>query len=284
MFQDARQIAAGTSLPTDVCIVGAGAAGITLAWSLRDAGFRVLVLESGGLEFEEPTQALYAGENLGLPDEDPQTTRLRFFGGSTNHWAGWCRPLEPEDFSPADPADLRAWPLRRAELDPYYRTAQTLCELRAIQLRRPGALAEGWRRAGAGARSATVADGTVPGQSADAIWHRVSRRAGAGRERHGRAARQCSGNSYGCNGRSRGGRACQQPGGTGVRRRGAHRGVGHGRAGKCPPPAPLQPRANRRPGQWSRRGRPLLHGSPVADRSGFRGLRLSGSRPSALHG
>jgi len=129
MFQDARQLSAGTSPQTDVCIVGAGAAGITLAWSLRDAGFRVLVLESGGLELEEPTQALYAGENRGLPDEDPDITRLRFFGGSTNHWAGWCRPLEPADFSPADPSDLRAWPLRRTDLDPYYRTAQTLCEL-----------------------------------------------------------------------------------------------------------------------------------------------------------
>jgi choline dehydrogenase-like flavoprotein len=129
MFQDARQLPAGTSLESDVCIVGAGAAGITLAWSLRGAGFRVLLLESGGFELEEATQALYAGENRGVPDDDLDITRLRFFGGSTNHWAGWCRPLEPEDFTPADPSDLRAWPLRREDLDPYYRVAQTLCEL-----------------------------------------------------------------------------------------------------------------------------------------------------------
>ena len=129
MFHDARQLSAGTKLETELCIIGAGAAGITLALSLREAGFRVLLLESGGLEFEEATQALYAGDNTGLPNYDLDTSRLRFFGGSTNHWASWCRPLEPEDFKPADPADLRTWPLSRADLEPYYRVAQTLCEL-----------------------------------------------------------------------------------------------------------------------------------------------------------
>src|SRR5580693_7797965 len=98
MIRDARQLSAGTTIETDVCIIGAGAAGITLAYALRDAGFRVLLLESGGFEFEEATQALYAGENLGPTNEEVDISRLRFFGGSTNHWAGWCRPLEPEDF------------------------------------------------------------------------------------------------------------------------------------------------------------------------------------------
>lgn len=129
MFRDARRLSAGTTLETEICIVGAGAAGITLALSLRDAGFRVLLLESGGLELEAETQALYQGENRGVPDYDPDVSRLRFFGGSTNHWAGWCRPLEPGDFKPADATDLRTWPLSRADLEPYYRRAQTLCEL-----------------------------------------------------------------------------------------------------------------------------------------------------------
>jgi len=129
MFRDARQLPAGTSLETDVCIVGGGAAGIALALSLRDAGFRVLLLESGGFEPEAATQALYRGENRGVPDDDPDVSRLRFFGGSTNHWAGWCRPLEPEDFKPADPSDPRAWPFSRADLEPYYRAAQSICQL-----------------------------------------------------------------------------------------------------------------------------------------------------------
>ncbi len=128
-FQDARQLPSETKLETDLCVIGAGAAGITLALSLRDAGFRVLLLESGGLEYEEATQALYEGDNTGLPNYDLDASRLRFFGGTTNHWASWCRPLEPEDFKPADSSDIRTWPLSRADLEPYYRGAQNLCEL-----------------------------------------------------------------------------------------------------------------------------------------------------------
>ena len=75
MFRDARQLSAGTSLETDLCIVGAGAAGITLAWSLRDAGFRVLLLESGGLELEDATQELYKGENRGAHEFDLDVLR-----------------------------------------------------------------------------------------------------------------------------------------------------------------------------------------------------------------
>jgi choline dehydrogenase-like flavoprotein len=128
-FRDARQLSAGTTLETEICIVGAGAAGITLGLALRESGFGVLMLESGGLELEEATQALYQGENRGIDDFDLDVSRLRFFGGSTNHWAGWCRPLEPVDFTHKDPSDLRTWPLRRTDLDRYYDVAQTLCEL-----------------------------------------------------------------------------------------------------------------------------------------------------------
>jgi choline dehydrogenase-like flavoprotein len=128
-FQDARRLPAQTTLETDLCIAGAGAAGITLALSLRDAGFRILLLESGGLEYEEATQALYQGENRGVPNYDLDVSRLRLFGGTTNHWSGWCRPFEPIDFQPTDPADLRAWPFSRADMEPYYRAAQTICQL-----------------------------------------------------------------------------------------------------------------------------------------------------------
>ncbi len=129
MFRDARQLSAGTNLESDICIIGAGAAGITLALSLRAAGFRTLLVESGGLEPDDGTQALYEGDNRGVPDDDPAISRLRFFGGATNHWAGWCRPLEPVDFRPPNAADLRVWPISRADLDPYYRAAQTICQL-----------------------------------------------------------------------------------------------------------------------------------------------------------
>ena len=98
MFIDAHTVADSTVLTTDVCIVGAGAAGITLARELGDGKRDVLLVESGGLEFEAATQALYSGRNIGRDYFPLDAARLRFFGGTTNHWTGWCKPLNPSDF------------------------------------------------------------------------------------------------------------------------------------------------------------------------------------------
>jgi len=134
MLLDARQFPVGTVLDAEICIVGAGAAGIAMAMALRGRGLRVLLLESGGLELEEATQALYEGSSVGVPNEALDVSRLRYFGGTTNHWAGWCRPLEPWDFRPgevgaAGAADIRTWPITREVLDPYYVRAQAMCEM-----------------------------------------------------------------------------------------------------------------------------------------------------------
>jgi len=94
MFADARSVPRDTKLDTDVCIIGAGAAGITLALELIGSPFRVTVLESGGFQYETETQDLYQGDSIGLPYTDLNAPRLRFFGGTTNHWGGICRPFE----------------------------------------------------------------------------------------------------------------------------------------------------------------------------------------------
>jgi len=76
-----------------VVIIGAGAAGLTLASRLDKAGVRVLLAESGGFEHEAEVQDMYAGEVRGLP-YDLTTSRLRYFGGTTNHWAGQSDSLD----------------------------------------------------------------------------------------------------------------------------------------------------------------------------------------------
>ena len=113
----------------DLVIVGAGAAGITLARQFAKTRTSVLLVESGGLERDEAQQDLYMGEQLGLPDLPLHVSRLRYFGGSTNHWAGWCRPLEPEDFASRKDWPESGWPIRRSDLDAYYRQAADLVEL-----------------------------------------------------------------------------------------------------------------------------------------------------------
>jgi choline dehydrogenase-like flavoprotein len=50
----------------DVCVVGAGPAGITLARRLAAAGARVALMEAGGLEITEESQDVYRGTSVGM--------------------------------------------------------------------------------------------------------------------------------------------------------------------------------------------------------------------------
>ena len=128
MFIDGRTLPDKSQIEADLAIIGAGAAGITLARALKNTGLKIALVESGGLAFEDATQELYQGETSGTP-YNLDTARLRYFGGSTNHWGGWCRPLEALDFEPRDWVPHSGWPIKRTDLDPYYVTAQEICQL-----------------------------------------------------------------------------------------------------------------------------------------------------------
>lgn len=129
MLIDARSVASQEQLTTDVCIIGAGAAGITLARQLSGQHFQVSLLESGGLEYEAETQALYQAENQGLDYFPLETARLRFLGGSTNHWGGVCRPFDELDFVSRPWVPYSGWPISKADLQAYYTQAAALCQL-----------------------------------------------------------------------------------------------------------------------------------------------------------
>lgn len=116
-------------LDADVCIVGAGAAGITIARELAGSEIRVLVLESGGLAYDRATQELARGEVAAHAYPPLESSRLRIFGGTTAHWNGWCRPLDPVDFERRAAVPHSGWPIRPRELGPYYERAQRLCQL-----------------------------------------------------------------------------------------------------------------------------------------------------------
>ncbi|MBV9174152.1 MAG: GMC family oxidoreductase [Chloroflexi bacterium] len=128
-FLDARRIPDGATLETDVCIVGAGAAGCTLARELAGQDFKVFLIESGGIRYDGRIQALAKGElasDFGFPLDD---TRVRGFGGTTAIWMGACRPLDAYDFEPHDWVPYSGWPFGRSELDPYYARAQVVCQI-----------------------------------------------------------------------------------------------------------------------------------------------------------
>lgn len=124
---DAKELPDGHRDTADVCVIGGGPAGITVALGLEGSGLDVVLLEGGRREFDEELQDLYAGETAGVHYYELDETRLRMLGGSSNHWEGYCRPLAPEDFDGSYGAP--AWPLGLAELEPHYRRAQELCQL-----------------------------------------------------------------------------------------------------------------------------------------------------------
>ncbi len=123
MIYDALQLPDGTVFETDVCIIGAGAAGIAIAVELADSPVKVLLLESGGFEEEDASRDLSAGENNGIAYGPLEALRARFFGGSTNKWGGWSRPFDREDFEPRAWVRNSGWPISRADLVPFYKRA-----------------------------------------------------------------------------------------------------------------------------------------------------------------
>jgi choline dehydrogenase-like flavoprotein len=129
MFVDARTLPVLETIECDICIVGAGAAGLSIAAQLIGAGHKLCILESGGFELDAATQALYEGENLGLPYFPLDVCRLRYFGGSTNHWGGFCMPFRAEDFEAQPWLPHSGWPIGLDAMVPYIQRAAKLLEL-----------------------------------------------------------------------------------------------------------------------------------------------------------
>jgi len=119
-FLDGREIEPETKLDFDLCIAGAGAAGITIAREFLRTNLRVCVLESGGLHLDAAVNGLSEIDDIGRLPGKEGLNRLRYFGGSTNHWGGHCIPLEPDDFEKLDWIAYSGWPYDYNELRPYY--------------------------------------------------------------------------------------------------------------------------------------------------------------------
>ncbi len=118
MIADAERIDAS------VCIVGAGAAGLTLAAELLAKGHDVCVLERGVQTSGYPTTA--TAENVGVASWPIDAALGRGVGGTLRHWRGICRALAPQDFAPRDWMPASGWPLTRDVLAPFQRRAHEL--------------------------------------------------------------------------------------------------------------------------------------------------------------
>ena len=136
MIVDSSELQGVEDLEADNCILGAGPAGLTLARELEGVGRCVILIESGGLEFDEATQSLSRGPGDDTPD--PYSLRCRQFGGTSNWWWGELGDgrlvaryaiMDETDFEPKEKVPHTGWPFRKSHLEPYYERAQSFLGL-----------------------------------------------------------------------------------------------------------------------------------------------------------
>jgi choline dehydrogenase-like flavoprotein len=129
MIQDADGIVRDAIIAANICIIGGGPAGITLALTLARTGQSILVLESGDLGTDANAQALNTGEvaNEAL-HSPPDKYRQRGLGGATAIWGGRCVPFDPIDFQARSWMDHTGWPISYDAVEKHYPAANALCE------------------------------------------------------------------------------------------------------------------------------------------------------------
>ena len=104
---------------SQVCIVGAGIAGLTLAHKFSALGIDTVLLEAGGEAIDQRSQNYFSGAQLqSHPHVGTTEGRFRVLGGSSLRWGGQLQPLsaEPEP----------AWPISNEDLAPFAAEAERL--------------------------------------------------------------------------------------------------------------------------------------------------------------
>ena len=129
MHTDARTLDNESTIEGDICIIGAGAAGISIALEFMNTAYKVILLEGGGFEYEERLQELYDGKITGQRYYPIKSSELHYFGGTTGHWGGMCSLFDPIAFQKRDWVDMSGWPFPQETLIPYYKRGHTVLDL-----------------------------------------------------------------------------------------------------------------------------------------------------------
>ena len=118
MFKDLGKLDEFQESEYDICIIGSGPAGLTIANHI-DKKKKVLICEGGDFEQSDQSTDCYVGKIVGDPYFDLDVCRLRQFGGTSGHWGGWCRTLDDVDFLQKKLNSKAYWPITKDELDIY---------------------------------------------------------------------------------------------------------------------------------------------------------------------
>lgn len=129
MHIDAKTLDNDSLIEGDICIVGAGAAGISIALEWMNTPYKVILLEGGGFEYEDRIQELYSGKTTGQTYYPIKSSELHYFGGTTGHWGGMCSLFDPIAFKKRDWVNLSGWPITQDDLIPFYQRAHINMDL-----------------------------------------------------------------------------------------------------------------------------------------------------------
>jgi choline dehydrogenase-like flavoprotein len=125
---DGRSLSQGEILEADLCIVGGGPAGLTLASTFIGSGISVILVETGGEKQDKQTDALSGGASKSDKYAPLTMYRRRMLGGASVIWGGRCVPYDAIDFEARDYAPNTGWPYPKSVLDPYYDQATEISD------------------------------------------------------------------------------------------------------------------------------------------------------------
>lgn len=137
MIIDGSTLVNGGQREHDLCIVGSGIAGMLLVMELAASLKDICIVESGAWKPDDAAQSLYAVNNVGHPIREHYQSRLRYFGGSCNIWAGRAMIYNEIDLAPRPWLESLSWPIDFAELDHYYSSAARYLNLPAYDKLKP---------------------------------------------------------------------------------------------------------------------------------------------------
>ena len=122
----------------DLCVVGAGPVGLSLALEAESLGLRVLLLEAGALDPAESPPDWRGSDRVDPARHAPLELATHWgLGGTSWLWGGRCVPFEAIDFQARAHLPGLRWPLAWSEVEPWYRGAARYLACGAAEFRRP---------------------------------------------------------------------------------------------------------------------------------------------------
>lgn len=131
MILSPNVISSVSSSDYDIIIFGSGPASYAISKYLNNKNSRILIVEAGDFDFSDTSNNYYKGTQSGNLQYPLDHSRLRFLGGTSNHWGGTCRYLDEIDFESKLNDDNFKWPINKSHLDKHYQEALKILDIKS---------------------------------------------------------------------------------------------------------------------------------------------------------